>query len=611
MKKVFCWILCSYFCIGCYGLKAKEISDTNTSVDIFSSITKAAPMQPFSVLIKMTPKNNWHIYWNNPGDTGVETKINVKSDEAKIKLVKQSAPNRFLVQNIITQFAYDNDAYWLFEIIPNSNDKKSLNLTFDISWQECRDECVAVSVTKSLRLPVVNNTENNPLWENELFKAQKTFPISYKNANFKVKDSNLIINIPDSTKKNITLFPELKDVFVYDKEPIIQYHDRNLIIKQEVWTDAIIPENFNLIIRNNDEILQFNLVKSDNVIDINNPLWGILIAAFCGGLLLNLMPCIFPILFIKAMNLIQNTYSYKKASSEALMYFSGVLFSFSILALLLYMLRLSGENVGWGFQLQSPYFIGFMFVLFFIIGLMFLGVINFNISFFNNLATAKVKNNNINSFLTGLFAVLIASPCSAPFMGAAIGYSITQPLYIYFPVFLSLAIGYALPFTVIGLFPKIMLSILPKPGKWMLVLKKLFAIPVFATCIWLAWIFVNQVNITTAKNSTSTLQWNEFYEYKNNYPENTLIVFTAKWCLTCVVNEKLLFDTDKFKEFALKNKLHLIKADWTNKSELITKELAKYNRNSVPLYVYYKNKQSEPIILPQILTLNELEKQVN
>ena len=615
MKKVLLQLV--YFClfICCFDVNAKNASDINTSVDIFTSITKAAEMQPFSVLVKMTPKNDWHIYWNNPGDAGVETKINVQSNNATVVLAKQSAPKHFFIHNLITQFAYDDAAYWLFDVIPNKNNNNDINLSFDVDWQECKDECVAVSVTKSITIPIAKENKINLDWENELFKAQKTFPIKNTTGYFKIKDNQLLINIPDITisDENINFIPEIKDAVVYNKEPVIQHNDNLLIIKQEIWEDVAFPETFNIILLENNQAYKISLSKSSNLKDIKNPIWGILLAAFIGGLILNLMPCIFPILFIKAMSLIENVYSYKRAWLEAIMYFIGVLVSFSLLALLLYLLRLNGDNIGWGFQLQSPYFIGFMFVLFFIIGLMFLDVININIPIFNSLATKKAQNHNINSFLTGLFAVLIASPCSAPFMGTAIGYSITQPLYVYFPIFIALATGYALPFTLISLFPQKIANHLPKPGRWMSILKKIFAIPVFATCIWLAWVFINQVNYD--QNEKQNIIWHTFSEQnleqdiKSDKP--TLLVFTAKWCLTCLVNEKLVFETDEFAKIINNKKINLIKADWTSKNEQITDELNKYGRNSVPLYVLYNGNSAKPIILPQILTIKEIKKHFN
>ena len=326
------------------------------------------------------------------------------------------------------------------------------------------------------------------------------------------------------------------------------------------------------------------------------------------------MPCIFPILFIKAIQFMNNIYSAKKVSIEAMMYFLGVLFSFSLIAGLLWFLRQSGESIGWGFQLQSPVFVACLFILFFIIGLLFLDVIHFNSSFFNKLATISVKNEKCNAFLTGLFAVLIGSPCSAPFMGTALGYSMTQPPSVYFPIFLALAVGYALPFTLIALFPQYILKFLPRPGKWMNTLKKIFALPVFATCLWLGWIFYHQVSVFPTISMTDDLTWEEFTPEKSlelqNNKQPFFIDFTAKWCLTCLVNEKTTLSSKTFKQFVNNKGITLLKADWTNKNEIITESLAQYNRNSVPFYVYYNGTDEKPIIFPQLLTPQAFEKYV-
>ena len=197
-------------------------------------------------------------------------------------------------------------------------------------------------------------------------------------------------------------------------------------------------------------------------------------------------------------------------------------------------------------------------------------------------------------------------------MGSAIGYSMTQPPYIYFPIFLALAIGYALTFTLIGLFPDTFAKMLPRPGKWMVVLKKLFAIPVFVTCLWLGWVFYNQVTpATPAWQEPDSLAWETFSPEKlsslQQQSRPVFIDFTAKWCLTCLVNEKTALSSKAFKRLVNEQNITLLKADWTSKDTYITSALAQYGRNSVPLYVYYDGMNPQPTILPQLLTVHLLK----
>lgn len=331
----------------------------------------------------------------------------------------------------------------------------------------------------------------------------------------------------------------------------------------------------------------------------------ILLMAFVGGLILNFMPCIFPILTIKVISLAHNAYHKKISQAKAGMYVLGVFVSFMIVATILYILRLQGEEIGWGFQLQSPVFVGIMIVIFFVIFLMLLDIININIALFGKMARVSVKGALWNSFLTGLLSVLIASPCTAPFMGIAIGYTLTAPVYIYYPIFISLSLGYALPFALAELFPKAIRRILPKPGRWMDILKKIFAIPVLLTCVWLGWILYNQMHVHLG-DDTQNLNWQEYDAVKvsrlvsENKP--VFIDFTAKWCLTCLLNKRIALQSDEFAEFVKEKNVTLFRADWTNRDAKIASALEFYGRNSIPLYVYYNGDGPGYVLLPQLLT---------
>ena len=239
----------------------------------------------------------------------------------------------------------------------------------------------------------------------------------------------------------------------------------------------------------------------------------IMIMAFTGGVILNFMPCIFPILTIKAISLVQGSIRPKEMRQEALLYMLGVVLSFLITAGILLLLRLQGEQVGWGFQLQSPLFVGVMLAIFIVVFLLLMDWIHLPPLFADKLGRVTASKKKVSAFLTGFFAVLIASPCTAPFMGIAVGYTLTQPPYVYFPVFTALALGYALPFALIGFFPKTIHRILPRPGKWMAILKKIFAVPVFLTCLWLVWVLHSQLVIRNA-SSAGTMVWEAYNKAK-------------------------------------------------------------------------------------------------
>ncbi len=340
----------------------------------------------------------------------------------------------------------------------------------------------------------------------------------------------------------------------------------------------------------------------------------IMIMAFTGGVILNFMPCIFPILTIKAISLVQGSIRPKEMRQEALLYMLGVVLSFLITAGILLLLRLQGEQVGWGFQLQSPLFVGVMLAIFIVVFLLLMDWIHLPPLFADKLGRVTASKKKVSAFLTGFFAVLIASPCTAPFMGIAVGYTLTQPPYVYFPVFTALALGYALPFALVGFFPKTIHRILPRPGKWMAILKKIFAVPVFLTCLWLVWVLHSQLVIRNA-SSAGTMVWEAYNKAKveklvaDGHP--VFVDFTAKWCITCLANETLVLHSPEFEKLAQSKKMLLFKADWTNDDPEITEALAAFGRNSVPLYVYYSGKDSGYVILPQLLTYKQVETYIN
>ena len=323
---------------------------------------------------------------------------------------------------------------------------------------------------------------------------------------------------------------------------------------------------------------------------------GALMFAFLGGIILNLMPCVFPVLFIKIIGIVQDK-TRRRRIIDAFCYLAGVMTCFLVIAGVLQLLKQQGTAIGWGFQLQSPWFVATMAVVFFVLFLSFLDIINFNIPLHYRFS---------GPFLTGLVAVLVASPCTAPFMGAAIGWILTADVhtYIFYGVFAALGLGYALPFFCAEFFPHIMQKILPRPGKWMLWLKRAFAVPMLLTCIWLLWVLWGNVSARLGP-------WQEYNQTKienlTSKGEKVFIDFTAKWCITCLVNERAVLNTDKFIGFAQENNIHLFRADWTNRNAEITAALSQYNRGSVPLYIYYGT-DGQYQILPQILTFRGISK---
>ncbi len=381
-------------------------------------------------------------------------------------------------------------------------------------------------------------------------------------------------------------------------------------INWQVCKDECIPESIRLevpVIDMPDFIKKLQEAEFDEYNHLPQSNWIlILLAAFGGGLILNLMPCVFPILSIKIITLAQ--LQARTRRQEALFYMTGVIASMMLIAIILSLVRQFDPSASWGFQLQSPWFVGAMLILFVVLTLMMLDIISVNNALFNRLIAAKFNRPEINAFMTGFLAVLVASPCTAPLMGAAVGYALMSPIYTGFPIFLALGIGYALPFVLLALFPKTLSKILPRPGIWMLRLKKILSIPLILTCFWLMWILASQLNLL---NDGKNLQWQNYsataVAAALEQKRPVFIDFTAKWCITCMVNKKAALQSDLMAKKVKSMNILLLRADMTKANPDAAAGLAYFGRAGVPLYVYYDGKSADYLILPQILTPNILQ----
>jgi len=380
-----------------------------------------------------------------------------------------------------------------------------------------------------------------------------------------------------------------------------------------------------------------------------------IIFAMLGGMILNLMPCVFPVLSLKALSFASSKDD-EKPHVQGWMYTAGVVLSFMIAASVILIAKSAGNQLGWGFQLQSPGFVGFMVYLFFAMGLSLSGMFHIGTQWMGAGQNLTSGHGPSASFFTGVLAAVVASPCTAPLMAPAIGFALTQNGFVALTIFASLGFGMALPFLALSYSPKLA-SYMPNPGPWMDTLKQLLAFPLYVTCIWLIWVVGRQTNATgmavilcgcvsltfgiwlweRAKSSgkpswfskivavasiafMAYAGWNvvELSEEKKakgdweiyspellselrdkGYP--VFIDLTADWCITCKANEKVAL-TDKVKKYAKDNGIAMLVGDWTKKDPVITELLTEFNRSGVPLYLMYPaDKSKSAKVLPQIL----------
>lgn len=428
-----------------------------------------------------------------------------------------------------------------------------------------------------------------------------------------------------------------------------------------VSEDGNITENKTATFASNDSALDSDSGTASSFGASGEPeespfLLYVLLGAMLGGLILNLMPCVFPVLSLKALSLASSHLSEHKQHLHGWAYTAGVVGSFVLAAAIILVARGAGESLGWGFQLQQPGFVAFMAYLFFIMGLSLSGVFYLGTSLMGAGQSLTQGSGLKSSFFTGVLAALVASPCTAPFMATALGFALTQPAYVALLVFAALGFGMASPFILLSYSP-ILAKHLPQPGPWMETLKQVLAFPLYLTSVWLLWVLANQtsgagamavlagavlitfgiwllqqrVSSTGGKIFTRGLalaslafaasvglgvgefrsepksHWEEYSPQRlAELREEGVPVFidlTADWCITCKFNERVALNTDAVVKFAVINDVVMMMGDWTYADEEISELLDAFGRSGVPLYLMYPaEKNAPPEVLPQILS---------
>jgi thiol:disulfide interchange protein len=381
----------------------------------------------------------------------------------------------------------------------------------------------------------------------------------------------------------------------------------------------------------------------------NISLVTVLLFALLGGMILNLMPCVFPILSIKVLSFTTTHQSIRSRHIHGLVYTAGVVLSFVAIAIVMLALRAAGESIGWGFQLQSPLFVIFLVYLFFVMGLGLSGYLEIGSNLMALGQLSKSHSGLTSSFMTGVLAAVIASPCTAPFMGPALGFAISQPTYVALLVFAFLGLGMALPFILLAWIPGLSKR-LPRPGAWMDTFKQFLAFPLYITAVWLLWVAGRQTSMDVAAAVVTGLVllvmglwlWklsarpagkllaiavlgaalaapvitvsedsaeSDFQAYSPELlaelrasGQPVFINLTADWCITCLVNERVALSSEKVTQLINDQEIVYLKGDWTNNDPQITALLNQFQRSGVPLYLVYPRGSGPAQILPQILS---------
>jgi thiol:disulfide interchange protein DsbD len=631
---------------------------------------------------------HWHTYWKNPGDSGLPTTLSWELPAGVTAgAIQWPVPQRLPVGPLVN-YGYEGDLLLAVPLTVGPEFKgETLAVKLRGDWLVCKEVCIPESGEFALQLPAAAASAGNAaLFERARAALPQALPAQ---AVVKLDGDQLRLEIdglPAAWQgKTLQAFPEEAGVFDHAAVPAQQWSGARLSLALPVSAQrSESPTRLALVLRPDGEAggrVEYALAAWPALADAApapalQPVDAVpaqpapapastalaLLLAFAGGLLLNLMPCVFPVLSLKVLGFTQHAEDRRLLVAGGLAYTAGVVLSFLALAALLLALRSGGAQLGWGFQLQAPLFVAGLALLFGLIGLNLLGVFEIRAVLPGNLAGARAANPIVDHGLTGVLAVVVASPCTAPFMGVALGAALTQPVPQALAIFAALGLGMAAPYLAASLWPGLARA-LPRPGAWMRHFKILMAFPMFATVLWLLWVLGQQVGIDGAIGllglllalalaawvfgapdlqargravlgglalailaATALWAWPALREQPGASAQAdtsatwqpwsaervaaaqaegrpVLVDFTAAWCVTCQFNKRgTLADAQLLAEMQAKNVL-LLRADWTRRDAAISQELNRLGRSGVPVYAVYQPGAAAPQLLPEILSV--------
>ena len=641
--------------LGC--LQSSEIDIGHAKLSLIKDHSSFIPGTSINVGLKIEMDEGWHTYWKNPGDSGGPIEISWDlPDGFSASDIQWPTPERIPYPPLMT-YGYEDFVIFPFVLsIPENYEDDSFSLNVDLLV--CADVCIPESGI------IIDNLENTQS-DDDIYLWLQKIPKEVIDSYAYLENQSLFLDVTfDQIIKDIYFFPD-KGSFLNFPDKNEFNNDLNKITIQTFLNDPL-QQNIQGVLKINNIGYLVDTTIETEIISSSSLEITFLIAlffAFIGGLILNLMPCVFPVISLKVLSFVSmGGDSHDKIRKHAYAFSAGVLFTFLTFAVSIILLKQAGYLIGWGYQLQSPAVVGFLSLLMVFLALVLITENSIGDSL-TKLGNIQTNNDSyLSSLFTGILAVVVASPCTAPFMGAALGYAFLQPANETIPVFISLSAGFSFPYVLLAIFPDLIAK-LPKPGQWMKSLKEFFAFPMLATAIWLLWVFALQTSVNTtlilligwlllglnfwsflnlqnkiikiiifiisimgitlpslslSDNAVNEMSQSLIPEsnqpnqnYTSWYPgiENDLqggntayfINFTAAWCITCQTNELTAFSKKTFKDYIVENNITYIKADWTNRNDQISEALLSYKRSGVPLYVYWKPGLEEPQILPEIL----------
>jgi thiol:disulfide interchange protein DsbD len=635
---------------------------------------------PFTVALRLVHQPHWHSYWVNPG-TGLPTTL------------KWTLPQGWTAGGILwpapalltdTRGAaigngYDGDLLLPVTLTPPADLKPgtTVELRADAEWLMCQNECVPGSAKLTLGLPVsAESPQPDPVWGARIRAVLSQLPaadpswtasaaLGAKTATLTVQASASAAS-PAQTPEDLHFFSEDGVVASDLPQTVASDGKGGFVLTLPVSDDA--PKNPQRLVgvltskqgwRTDGSLpgLRIDVAFDAPPVPEAGGLIGTLALAFIGGLILNLMPCVFPVLGIKILGFVnQAGADRRKVTLHGLVFAAGVVLSFWVLAGVLAVLRAGGSQLGWGFQLQSPAFVFGLAAALLAFALNLSGVFEFGLTATGIGSQLQSRSGLAGSFLTGALATVAATPCAAPFLAPALGAALALSTAESFAIFTVIAIGLSSPYLVLSAFPSAV-KVLPKPGAWMETFKQAMAFPLYATVAYLVWVLAGQVpesaflsallglvlvamgvwfygrwNVPGASQgrarfgmaaclvflalgawagwpmpaAATDIVWEKWSpeSVEKLRSENRIVYvdFTARWCATCQANKRLVFHSGDVLRTFHERRIATLRGDWTNKDPQITAELAKYHRAAVPFNLIWLPGRADPIILPEILT---------
>ena len=624
--------------------KAEENFNQHSSLEIIPKDYLLNDKNYFYFGVKIILEEGWKTYWKNPGEAGAPMSIDFNDNSGILeKEILFPFPKRFTDYEIET-IGYEKEIIFPVRLKLDES-KKKITSKINLQYLVCKDICIPISIEKNLnhsleksskdikKSVLYNYLEKVPRQNTNYFSIKELKKISDKKISFKIDDLNF-------DKINVFAFSNLSTLST-------KTFSKNNFSLIEVITDDNFNENeaIHLVISDGQKIEEIKINTSDFKLGKDRKIFYFLLLALLGGIILNFMPCVLPVLSLKMISLLNvSNESQFLIKKNILSVISGIFFSFISLSILIIFFKSIGTQVGWGFQFQNVYFLFTITIIILIFALNLLGFFEILLphSLLNKLNKITSSNNNGGYFLSGMFATLMATPCSAPFLGTAIGFSaITSNQNIFF-IFSFIALGFSLPYFLILLKPTF-LKFIPTPGAWMLNFKfflglillitsswlmSLLRVPdiinllIFLAIITLSLIFFKNTKriffsfiftilflifiISPFENKSSKFEWMEFDKMTLNklIQDNKIVLldFTADWCITCQLNKKTTLENNKLQSFFNKENVLLMRGDWTKRDEKILNFIKSYDRLGIPVNIIYGPNNKEGVILPEILT---------